>query len=106
MTINYQGTTTELNITPAALAEVPSNAKSSMVVHVQVTSLDAYFRRELNFWLSISGGRNNVIAAGVPVQYGETPEFSGISLNPGETLNGYADTNGLLVITTSVGVQQ
>lgn len=107
MTISYVGA--GLSLTPAhlVLATASMNAKSTNIVHVQLTNLDSLFMRRLEFYLSIGGmSRNYVVAEAIGIDYGTMLEFSGISLMPGESLYGYSETVGLITCTVSTGEQK
>lgn len=106
MSINYKGQSLLLTVASQTLATPTSGAKSSNIVHVQVANLDREFRRTLSFWLQKAGTPDVVIAEDVGIEFGTTLQFSGISLSPGESLKGWAETNGLLSITISQGEQR
>lgn len=106
MTIVYQGFGVALTLAPQTIASMPSGTKTSNVVHVQVTNRDSEFQRNLGFWLEIVGVRNTTIVDNVECPFGEVLQFSGLTLNPGESLRGYADTNALLHVNVSTGEQR
>lgn len=107
MTIVYTGNGVALTNTGQVLHTVPgSGVKSSQSLHVQVSNIDTAYQRTLEFWLQITGGRNLVVAEAIGVDYGTAVQFTGLVLNPGESLQGYAETNGLLIVNVSVGEQR
>jgi len=106
MTISYKGGGMPLTTVAQALHTVAAGTKSAVPVSVHVTNVDKEFRRRLNFWLSITGGRNMIVVNGAEVEFGVTTVFAGPALNPGESLMAYAETLGLLVAASSTGEQR
>lgn len=106
MSIIYKGDGKLLTTVPQVIAEAVTGTKSTNAVHIQITNADALYRRTLVMWMQIIGGRNQMIAEALEIEYGAAPQFSGVTLNPGEKIQAWAETNGLLSATISTGEQR
>lgn len=106
MSIKYKGEGKLLTTIPQVIAEAEPGTKSTNAVHIHVTNADAAFRRTLQMWMQVIGGRNIMIAEALEVEYGTSPQFSGITLNPGEKIQAWAETTGLLSVAISTGEQR